>query len=60
MMSVGIDVHKKRCQACIKDERGSTVEEFRFPNNQEEATRLATTLKKHGEAKAASESTGNL
>jgi len=60
MLNVGVDVHKRICQACLKDERGSIVEEFRFPNNQEGASRLATILRKHGEAKVALESTGNL
>jgi len=60
MINVGVDVHKRICQACLKDERGSIVEELRFPNNQEGASRLATILKKHGEAKVAMESTGNL
>jgi len=60
MINVGVDVHKRICQACLKDERGSIIEELRFPNNQEGASRLATILKKHGEAKVAMESTGNL
>jgi transposase len=60
MINVGVDVHKRICQACLKDERGSIVEEFRFPNNHEGATRLATIIKKHGDAKVALESTGNL
>jgi transposase len=60
MLNVGVDVHKRTCQACLKDERGSIIEELRFPNNQEGASRLATILRKHGDAKVALESTGNL
>ena len=60
MINVGVDIHKRICQACLKDERGSIVEEFRFRNNQEGVAKLAMVLKKHGEAKVALESTGNL
>jgi transposase len=60
MINVGVDVHKRICQACLKDERGSIVEEFRFRNNHEGASRLAMIIKKHGDAKVALESTGNL
>jgi len=60
MINVGVDVHKRICQACLKDERGSIIEELRFPNNQEGASRLATVIKKHGDARVALESTGNL
>jgi len=60
MISVGVDVHKIFCQACLKDEHGTILEEFRFRNNLEGADKLTTILKKHGEAKVALESTGNL
>jgi len=60
MINVGVDVHKIFCQACLKDEHGTVLEEFRFRNNLEGADKLASILKKHGEAKVALESTGNL
>lgn len=60
MLNVGLDVHKRICQACLKDERGSIVEEFRFPNTREGASRLAMILRKHGDARVVLESTGNL
>jgi transposase len=60
MLNVGVDIHKRTCQVCLKDERGSIVEEFRFRNNQEGASRLATVIKKYGDARVALESTGNL
>jgi transposase len=60
MLNVGVDVHKRICQACLKDDHGSIVEEFRFPNTREGASRLAAILTKHGDARVALESTGNL
>jgi hypothetical protein len=32
MWYVGIDVHKKLCNACIKDRDGNVLEELAFPN----------------------------
>jgi hypothetical protein len=49
MMNVGVDVHKRTCQACLEDERGDVVEELRFRNNLEGAAKLAMVLKKHRE-----------
>jgi len=60
MINVGIDVHKAYCQACLKDEQGTILEEFRFQNNLDGAEKLTATLKKHGDSKVALESTGNL
>jgi len=60
MIHVGVDVHKGYCQACLKDERGTILEEIRFQNNLEGADKLAVILGKHGEARVALESTGNL
>jgi len=60
MINVGVDVHKIFCQACLKDEHGTILEEFRFRNNLEGVDKLANILKKHGESKVALESTGNL
>jgi transposase len=60
MISVGIDVHKKRCQACLKDEDGHMIEEISFQNNQDGITQLRTLLANYPEAKVALESTGNL
>jgi len=58
--SVGVDVHKRRCQACLKDEKGRLIEEFSIPNSVEGAAQLRKVLEGHGEAKIALESTGNL
>jgi len=33
MINVGIDVHKKRCQACLKDDKGKLIEELTIPNS---------------------------
>jgi len=60
MISVGIDVHKKRCQACLKDEKGKLIQELTIPNSIEGAEQLARLLEGYGEAKIALESTGNL
>jgi transposase len=59
MINVGIDVHKKRCQACLKHEKGRLIE-LSIPNSIEGAERLARMLEGYGEAKIALESTGNL
>jgi transposase len=60
MISVGIDVHKKRCQACLKDQDGRMIEELSFQNTPEGITQLRTLLASYPEAKVALESTGNL
>lgn len=60
MISVGIDVHKKRCQACLKDEKGRLIEDLTIPNSTEGAEQLGKVLEGYGEAKIALESTGNL
>jgi len=60
MISVGIDVHKKRCQACLKDEKGHLIEELSFPRDQEGINGFRVLLQSHGETKVVLESTGNL
>jgi len=60
MINVGIDVHKKRCQACLKDEKGKLIEELSIPNTTEGAEQLARMVTTYGEAKIVLESTGNL
>jgi transposase len=60
MIHVGVDVHKEYCQACLKDDDGKILEEFRFRNNLDGAENLAVILKKHGDSRVALESTGNL
>ncbi len=32
MWYIGIDVHKKTCNACIKDREGNILRELKFPN----------------------------
>ena len=59
-INVGIDIHKKRCQACLKDEKGYLIEELGFQNNEEGITQIRTLLASYPEAKVALESTGNL
>ena len=59
MKYIGVDVGKKRCQACIMDEEGVVAEEFPFTNTWEGIQAL---LEKTDESKskAVVESTGNL
>ncbi len=59
MRYIGVDVGKKRCQACIMDEEGVILDEFPFTNNGEGIQRL---LGRVGDVncKAVLESTGNL
>jgi len=58
---VGIDVHKKMCQAATLDEDGSLLEETRFANTPEGIEEYAAKLTSyHDEVKAVVESTGNL
>jgi transposase len=42
---VGIDVHKKYCQAALMNDNGRIVQELRFDNNSEGATSLANLAK---------------
>jgi transposase len=54
---VGVDVHKKRCIACIMDEHGSIVEEITFDNNNDGICEFVSRL---NHAKVVMESTANL
>ncbi|MGD0424592.1 MAG: hypothetical protein ABSA92_14220 [Candidatus Bathyarchaeia archaeon] len=42
---VGIDVHKKYCQATLMSEQGQIMHELRFDNTQQGATSLVTLAK---------------
>ncbi len=53
-------MHKKRCQACLKDEKGRLVQELSIPNDTEGVEQLGRLLQAYGEARIALESTGNL
>jgi transposase len=57
---VGIDVHKKMCQAAILGENGELFEETGFMNSPESIERFAERLRDLGEVRAVLESTGNL
>jgi transposase len=58
MRYIGVDVGKKRCQACIMDEEGEILEEFPFTNTIEGIQRLLECV--DGKCKAVIESTDNL
>ena len=61
MKYVGIDVHKKMCQAAVLDEDGTPLDEIRFRNDVEGIEDFALKLTTfHDEVKAVVESTGNL
>ena len=60
MISVGVDVHKKRCRACLKDEKGRLIEELSFQRDAEGIVDFRNLLQSYGEAKIVLESTGNL
>ena len=60
MNSVGLDVHKTRCVACVKTPEGEIVEEFAFQNNPHGHIELITHLKAYPQVQVAIESTGNL
>jgi len=60
MINVGIDIHKKRCQACLKDEKGRMIGEVSFPRDHDGIASFRRLLQNHGEAKIVLESTGNL
>jgi transposase len=58
---VGIDVHKRMCQAAVLDEDGAILDELRFPNDAEGIEGFADKLASLRDgAKAVVESTGNL
>ena len=59
MRYIGVDVGKKRCQACIMDEQGGVVDEFLFENTFEGIRRLLERVPDRA-CKAVLESTGNL
>ena len=61
MKIVGIDVHKKMCQAAVLDEGGTLLDEPRFPNDPDGIEEFADKLTAFSdEVKAVVESTGNL
>ena len=61
MKYVGIDVHKKMCQAAIIDEEGELLDEIRFRNTIEGIEDFALKLTTYQDkVKAVVESTGNL
>ena len=61
MKYVGIDVHKRMCQAAFLDEDGSILDEQRFPNDPEGIEEFAEKLTSfRDEVRAVVESTGNL
>ena len=59
MRYIGVDVGKRRCQACVMDEEGTVVDEFPFENTFEGIRRLLERLPDCA-CRAVLESTGNL
>ena len=61
MKYVGIDVHKKMCQAAILGDDGELLDEIRFPNDADGIEEFSGKLSSfNDEVKAVVESTGNL
>ena len=61
MKYVGIDVHKKMCQAAVLDEDGELLDQIRFLNEKKEIKDFAMKLLTfRDDVKAVVESTGNL
>ena len=61
MKYVGIDIHKKMCQAAIIDEDGTPLDEIRFRNDEEDIEDFALKLTTfRDDVKAVVESTDNL
>lgn len=61
MKYVGIDVHKKMCQAAVLDEDGELLDQIRFLNKKEDIKEFALKLLTfRDDVKAVVESTGNL
>jgi len=58
---VGIDVHKKYCQAAVLDDEGELLDQIRFLNKKEDIKEFAMKLTTfRDDVKAVVESTGNL
>jgi transposase len=58
---VGIDVHKKYCQAAVLDDEGELLDQIRFLNKKEDIKEFALKLTTfRDDVKAVVESTGNL
>lgn len=61
MKSVGIDVHKKMCQAAVLDDEGELLDQIRFLNKKEDIKEFALKLLTfRDDVKAVVEFTGNL
>nr|MDO8081226.1 IS110 family transposase [Candidatus Freyarchaeota archaeon] len=58
VLYIGIDVHKKFCYVCIKDEEGNIIKEFKVRNNRS-GTETLLSIIGDKRAKAVLESTGN-
>ncbi len=60
MINIGIDVHKKRCVATVKDESRRILEQTSFDNSVKEIRKFASEIKqKYDSARAVCESTAN-
>ena len=63
-VSIGIDVHKRKCVVCVMDDAdGHIREETAYENTRHHATQFAKDMNKRygkGNCKAVCESTGNM
>ena len=61
MRSIGIDIGKKKCVACIMDASGKILEETSYDNTKKDAEKFAKHMKKkYRRCQAACESTGTM
>ena len=58
-MYVGVDVHKRACQAAVVDEDGGLVDELRFPNTSKGIGSLIERVRGYGEFQVVMESSAN-
>ena len=58
--SIGIDIEKKRCVACVIDRNGTILGETGYDNTYSAARSFAKTVAKYGKCQAACESTASL
>jgi transposase len=59
MMFVGVDVHKRACQAAVVDEDGGLIDELRFPNTIQGIESLIERVRGYGEFQVVMESSAN-
>jgi len=61
LRSIGIDIGKRKCVACVMDAGGRVLEESSYDNTYADARAFAARMRRrYGRCQAACESTGNM